>query len=269
MPEVRHPGPVRRRMRELRLDLCGHRAQASLLGANRRQARAAALGAPVFPPVRSAGRGLPAPMDFGHVAAVGGEEQDRGVVGRQRGDKRACRLGYFPRRTVFRHRDPRRAGQVLLCLARRADWLSREPQELLRLRQGAQERGKPIIRRISRGTRGRAVSLHRQGHHLFPHAVLAGDAQVRAAQAADERLRPRLHYRVGREDVQVARHRHQPAALSRRGHEPRMAALLHCGEAKRQGRGHGFQSRRFRGAGEQRPGREVREYCQSGGEVYR
>ena len=38
--------------------------------------------------------------------------------------------------------------------------------------------------------------LHRQGHHLLPHAVLAGDAEVRrrAVQGAGPRLRARLHH---------------------------------------------------------------------------
>ena len=60
--------------------------------------------------------------------------------------------------------------------------------------------------------RRRAVSLHRQGHRLLPHAVLAGDARVRrrAVQGARQRVRPRLHHGVGREDVEVARHRRQP-----------------------------------------------------------
>ena len=55
--------------------------------------------------------------------------------------------------------------------------------------------------------------LHRQGHRLLPHAVLAGDAEVRrrAVQGAGQRVRARLHHGVRREDVEVARHRRQPA----------------------------------------------------------
>ncbi len=43
--------------------------------------------------------------------------------------------------------------------------------------------------------RDRADPLHRQGHHLLPHAVLAGDAQVRRqpVQGARPRVRARLH----------------------------------------------------------------------------
>ena len=44
----------------------------------------------------------------------------------------------------------------------------------------------------------RPVPLHRQGHRLLPHAVLAGDAEVRrrAVQGADQRVRPRLPHRA-------------------------------------------------------------------------
>ena len=46
-----------------------------------------------------------------------------------------------------------------------------------------------------------------------------------------------------REDVEVARHGHQPAALPRDRHESGMAALLHRGQAERERRGHRLQSR--------------------------
>ena len=79
-------------------------------------------------------------------------------------------------------------------------------------------------------------------------------------QDARPRLRARLHHRLGREDVQVARHRHQPAALSRARHEPGVAALLHRRQAERERRGHGLQPGRLHRAGQQRSGRQVREH---------
>ena len=66
-------------------------------------------------------------------------------------------------------------------------------------------------------------------HTLFWPAML----QVCGAEGAGQRLRARLHHRLGREDVEVARHRHQSAALSRSRHESGMAALLHRGQAER------------------------------------
>ena len=47
-----------------------------------------------------------------------------------------------------------------------------------------------------------------------------------------------------------------------------MAALLHCREAQRQRRGHGFQPGRFSRPGQQRPGRKVREHRESRGDLH-
>ena len=70
--------------------------------------------------------------------------------------------------------------------------------------------GDRLRARSSQRPGGRAVSLHRQGHRLLPHAVLAGDAGIRRQplQPPDQRLRARLHHALRREDVEVARHRH-------------------------------------------------------------
>ncbi len=43
------------------------------------------------------------------------------------------------------------------------------------------------LRRVHRRPGGRAVPLHRQGHHHLPHAVLAGDAAVQRPQGARAR----------------------------------------------------------------------------------
>ena len=77
------------------------------------------------------------------------------------------------------------------------------------------------------------VPLHRQGHHLLPHAVLAGDAALQRPQGARRRVRARLHHRQRREDEQEPRHRHRAAALPGARHERRMAALLHRRQAQR------------------------------------
>ena len=126
------------------------------------------------------------------------------------------------------------------------------------------------LRAIPARPENRADPLHRQGHHLLPHAVLAGDAGIRgqALQGARPRLRARLHHRVGRQDVQVARHRHRSAALSQARHEPRVAALLHRRQAQRQRRGPRLQSRRLPRPREQRPGRQVRQHRGRGGELH-
>ncbi len=115
---------------------------------------------------------------------------------------------------------PRAQPQVLLRLARRADRLPRSTQEALRLRRRTGGRRAAQLRRLSRRPGGRAVPFHRQGHRVLPHAVLAGDAAFRRTQDADQRLRPRLHHRVGREDVQVARDGHLPQRYIELGLDP-------------------------------------------------
>ena len=52
----------------------------------------------------------------------------------------------------------------------------------------------------------RDPSFHRQGHHVFPYALLAGDAQDGGVPAADESPHPRLSDGRRRKDVEVARH---------------------------------------------------------------
>ena len=81
-----------------------------------------------------------------------------------------ARLGHLARRAVFRLRDPRRDRQVFLRLARRADRLPLEPAAVL---PAHRTRFRPVL---EAGQRRRGLSLHRQGHRLLPHAVLAGRA---------------------------------------------------------------------------------------------
>ena len=136
--------------------------------------------------------------------------------------------------------------------------------------EAGRERRFAKLRRMPVGAGHRAVPLHRQGHRLLPHAVLAGDARVRreAVPAADQRVRARVPDGAGREDVEVARHRHQPRLLPRPRDGRRMAPLLHRGEAQRQGRGHRLQSRRFRRPRQQRSHRQVRQHREPRSDVH-
>ena len=164
----------------------------SVFDAVRRRAGAADVGALLLPAVRPELRGLPAAM--GETPAPGRLqpevcEQGAGMARRRR-RQGAGRLGHLARRALLRHSDSRCAGQVFLRLARRADRLPRQLQELLRARQGID------FAAFLADPDDRADPLHRQGHHLLPHAVLAGDAQVRRLQDAEQRLRARLHHRL-------------------------------------------------------------------------
>ena len=209
------------------------------------QAAAEELRALLLPPVRSALRRLPQGVArcAREAAAAGRQQGARVALGRRRAG--AGRLGHLARCALLRHPDPGCARQVLLRVAGCADRLPGRAQELLRERQGARQRRAAQLRGVPGGARHRADPFHRQGHHLLPHALLAGDAEVRrsAVQGARPRLRARLHHRLGREDVQVARHRHQPAALPGDRHGRGVAALLHRRQAQRERRGHRLQPR--------------------------
>jgi len=78
--------------------------------------------------------------------------------------------------------------------------------------------------------------LHRQGHHLLPHALLAGDAQDRRVQSAAEGPHPRVPHRRWAEDVEVARHV-RPRPYVPRPPRPFVPPLLLRLETDGQGRG--------------------------------
>ena len=128
------------------------------------------------------------------------------------------------------------AGQVLLRVAGCADRLSRRAQELLR---SAARRARSGERRSFEEFLAApdTEQIHFIGKDIIYFHTLFWPAMLKFAgapvQGAGPRVRARLHHRLGREDVQVARHRHQPAALSRDRHEPRVAALLHRRQAQR------------------------------------
>ena len=207
----------------------------------------------------------------GDAAAAGGVQQDPGVAGR--GRRRAGRLGHLARRALLRHRDSRPAGrraeEVLLRLARRADRLPRGAEEAFLVGRRGQAGRAARLRRLSRRSRRRAVPLHRQGHRLLPHAVLAGDAALLGPQDARQRLRARLHHVLRREDVEVARDRDLAAALPGPRPQPGVAALLHRREAQRPRRGPRLQSRRLHRPRQQRPRRQVRQHREPRGDVHR
>ena len=136
-------------------------------------------------------RDIPPAMDAGErPPPAGSAQQDPGMV--RPGFER---LGHLPRRALLRLRDPGRARQILLRLARRADRVPRQLQTACKSNRARLR--KLHRRRIER----RARALHRQGHTLFPRVVLAGDAQVFGPSHAEPRLCPRLPHRQRREDV--------------------------------------------------------------------
>ena len=100
---------------------------------------------------------------------------------------------------VLRLRDSRQPGQLLVRLVRRADRLHGLDAAVVR------PHGREV-RRLVAVARLRNPPLHRQGHHVLPHAVLARHAQDGRLQPADEGPHPRLPHRRRREDVEEQGH---------------------------------------------------------------
>ena len=89
----------------------------------------------------------------------------------------------------------------------------------------ARRRPRPRLRRRVGGRiGGRALPLHRQGHRVLPHAVLAGHAARRGLPHADRRVRARLPDRQRTEDVEADRHVHHGSNVPRPPRPPSTCA---------------------------------------------
>ena len=185
--------------------------------------------------------------------------RDRRAAGRRAREARgvvrrgAQGLGHLARSPVFRLRDPRRARQVLLCVVRRADRLSGKPACAMR-----PDRSR--FRRLHAARKHRrALSFHRQGHQLLPHALLARRAAGLRLSQTDGGVCTRLPDRERPEDVEVAGHFHHGASLPRSSAR-RTAALLFRGQARPGSRRHRPEPRRPRRARELRHRRQARQH---------
>ncbi len=208
LPGVRRQGPVRRQLRGLRLDLRADRTQGPVLGAHRREAGAAQLRTLLLPPVRSALRRLP--------AQLGARQRPAAARGRQQGARVARRQGR--RRALADWDISRDAPYFGIPIPDTKDkyfyvWLD-APVGYLASLKAYFDAGKAKAKGETRSfaefiadAGRRAGAFHRQGHHLLPHAVLAGDAALRRTQGARPDQRARLHHRERREDEQEPRHR--------------------------------------------------------------
>ena len=200
---MRRRRPVRRRLRKMRCDLRADRPEESEVGHLRRHA-----GAQAFPALLLQAAALPGiPAQAGRAAAPCSPQwRTRSPNGSMPGN---CRLGHLPRCAVLRFRDPRRAGQVLLRLARRADRLHGQLQEPVRPTP-------ELDFDAFWGKDSTAELFHFIGkdivyfHALFWPAMLEGAGY----RTPTEGVRARLPDRQRREDVQVPRHLHHPHATS-------------------------------------------------------
>ena len=169
----------------------------------------------LLPAVRPAVRRLPAAMDRsapGQRCSPRCRTRRSEWLGDERRRQGPRRLGHLARRALLRHSDPRRAGQVLLRLARRAGRLPRQPQGASRASKGidfarvpaatrTSSRSTSSARTSSTSTRcsGRRCSKFAGAPYKVPDNVFVHGFLTVAR----------------REDVEVARHRHQPRALPR------------------------------------------------------
>ena len=95
------------------------------------------------------------------------------MAGGRRATRRSADWDISRDAPYFGIRDPRRRRGKYFYV-----WLDAPIGYLASLKNYCAQEG-PRLRRASSPTRDRADPLHRQGHHLLPHAVLAGDAEVR------------------------------------------------------------------------------------------
>ena len=174
----------------------------------------------------------------------------------------AARLGRLAAGAVLRVRDSRQSRQLLVRLVRCADRLHRFDGAVVQAAR--RETRRLVARRRADGN----PPLHRQGHHLFSHAVLAGHAQDRRPEPAGEGSHPRVPDRRRREDVEEQGDVHPGVDLPRTSRPVVLAILLRL-EAVGGGGRHRPELRGFHRQGQFRSGRQGREHRQPNGEVCR
>ena len=130
-------------LRGLRRGLRADRPEEPLLDDLRRDAGAASRRSTTSSgsPTRAASRSCATGRTSGRLQPEVANKAQEWLEGE--GGQGARRLGHLARRAVLRHPDPRRAGQVLLRLARRADRLPRQLQGTTAPKRGARLRGLP------------------------------------------------------------------------------------------------------------------------------
>ena len=214
LPGVRLERPVRGLVRALRQHVRAHRPPGTALRHLRQhRAGAAQLAALVRQAVEVPA--VPARLDLRAGPPAARDQELRRQVAR----RALARLGHLARRALLRVSHSRREEQILLRLARRADRL---PQLHRQVVPGARQAARGLLEE----PRLRGGALHRQGHHLFPHLVLARDAARQRLERSFARARARHAHRRRREDEQVARHLPQRARLPARRARPGVAAVF-------------------------------------------
>ena len=258
VPELRRQGPVRRQLRGLRRRLRADRAEEPVLGADRRQARAAARASTTSSACRT--RAASTTCRAGRrTASCSPRWRTRSREWFARDERRRDpprRLGHQPRRALLRHRDPRRAGQVLLRLARRAGRLPGVAEEPVR--QAAATTSTPTW-----PTR-RCEQVHFIGKDIVTFHTLFWPAMLHfSGRKVPDNVYVHGFITVSGEKMSKSRGTGiSPLRYLELGLERRVAALLHRRQAQRARRGHRLQPRRLRRARQRRPGRQVHQHRQ-------
>ncbi len=208
--------------------------QEPLLDAVGRHAGAEVVGALLLPAVGPGVRRLPARVGARRAPAARGREQGARVARRRR-RQGAGRLGHLARRAVLRHPRSRIAARARPSTStsgstRPIGYLASLKAHLDAGAASTSPPSSPIPRssRCTSSARTSSTSTRCSGRRC---SKFAGAPY----KVPDNVLRARLHHLLRREDVEVARHGHQPRRLPRPRARPRVAALLPRGQAQLRG----------------------------------
>ena len=127
--------------------------------------------------IEAAARFLDEWTQIGRAPAAGDRQLSEGPLPR----RAAARLGRLAAGAVLRLRDSRQPGQLLVRLVRRADRLHGLDAAVVRTRRARSSTTGGSSNDV------RDPPLHRQGHHVLPHAVLAGMLKTAGFSAAERK----------------------------------------------------------------------------------
>ena len=195
--------------------LLADRAEEPVLDALRRDAGAEVLGALLLQALRPEVRRVPEGLDAGRAGCSRRSSTRRGNGSRARATRRSPTGTSRATRPTSASRSRTRRASTSTSGSTRRSAIS-PPEELLR-RGKAQRTASAGLRGVPRrpATPSRSTSSARTSSTSTRCSGRRCCKFAGRLQVPGPRLRARLHHRVRREDVQVARHRHRPAALPR------------------------------------------------------
>ena len=247
VPGVRHEGPVRRRVRELQLDLRADRPHRSRI--RRSPARAPSCARPSTCSSgsrrpRSCASSSAGPRSLRPDRRCSPRCSTRSASGCRGERGRASRLADWDisrDAPYFGIPIPDAPGKYFYV------WLDAPVGYLASLKAHLAQRGIDFADVPRRSARWSSSTSSARTSSISTRCSGRRCSSSRAApyRRAEQRLRARLHHVLRREDVEVARHRHQPGRVPRPRPRSGVAALLPRRQAQRARRGSRLQSRRL------------------------